>query len=159
MYMQTESSQSLSLIHELLRMSFHRDTESISIQARQCNCEADLDFDSKGSTRVEILYDTLLTEKNSERIMVYGIAENTDEQQVPFTLFCETRWNDTEYPQNRLSSLDKKQIKSLIMDFKENSHTLSGADFGIVFKDEGNGQEIGEGFGYLRFERGDQLVQ
>lgn len=145
--------QSVGLVQSLLTKRFVGEN-TVAIVQNKGIAEEELfpGFDAIGSTRVEVLYDNVATGGNCEVINLLGLAEDCEEKQVPMVFFCEMVWLDTETEEVTIDSSEHSP-SSFVIDPVENPSAFCNTVFNVTFENQQNGQLIGRGEGYLRFEK------
>lgn len=145
--------QSVGLVQSLLTKRFVGENTIAIVQNKGIAEEALFPgFDAIGSTRVEVLYDNVATGGNCEVINLLGLAEDCEEKQVPMVFFCEMVWLDTETEEVNIDSSEHSP-SSFVIDPVENPSAFCNTEFNVTFENQQNGQLIGRGEGYLRFEK------
>lgn len=144
--------QSVSIVECLLVNSFPEKSPAPRVETQSFEPDFESEFNTRGAARVEILFDTMTTAKKSNTLEIHGLVENAYEERVPLVFFCETEWLNSEKAENRTNG-DGQNQKSFVFDFPMNSHNFSSANFSVVFKNASDGEILGKGNGYLRFEK------
>lgn len=145
--------QSVGLVQSLLKKRFVGENTIAIVENKQIIDEELLPgFDAKGSTRVEVLYDNVATGGNCEVINLLGLAEDCEEKQVPMVFFCEMVWLDAEMQVGNIDSTEQSP-SSFVIDPVDNPSAFCNTVFNVTFENQQNGQLVGRGEGYLRFEK------
>lgn len=153
------SDQSVGLVQSLLKNRFVGNNKISIVQNDQISEERLLPgFDIKGSTRVEVLFDNVAKGGNCEVINLHGLAENCEEKQVPMVFFCEMVWFDTEMKMRVIDSTEQAP-SSFVIEPVGNPSVFRNTAFSVTFENQQNGELVGRGEGYLRFERKQQQMQ
>ncbi len=146
------TNQSVLLVESLLQKRFAGNNTVSIMQNNKMSAERLLPrFDAKGSTRVEVLYDTVEDGGDCEVINLHGLAENCEEKQVPLVFFCEMVWLDAVKMRN-IDAIGQAPSSFVIGSVGKPS-IFHNTAFSVIFENKQNGDLVGRGEGYLRFEK------
>ncbi len=146
------SDRSLNLVQRLLENSYI-EKNPVAVVRQSRNTEpSPVRFDEKGSTRVDILFDTAVNGNKGKTVSLHGLAENCEEERAPIVFYCESSWvnGGTNYQVDDSTMLP---LKSFVIDPVENPAALSNTEFSVTFENPNDGTLLGTGKGYLRFGR------
>ncbi len=152
------SNESLFLVQDLLLGSLSQVDEGVLISADHFNCTSQYGFDSEGSARIEILNDSSVAVADDEKILLYGLVENVNEQRGSLTFFCQIQWV-TSINTRKFSDRNRECLRSLVFDFTNDSNGFFSSAFALTFQNQKNSQVIGHGTGYLIFENSKISIQ
>jgi hypothetical protein len=146
------NDRSLSIVQRLLENSYVKEKTIAVVQRTLSTESSSVRFDEKGSTRVEILFDTVVRKKTDNTVRIHGLAENCHEERAPIVFYCKSSWvNDEKKHQNNESS--DASLKSFVIDPEEKPSAFNNTDFSVIFENKHDGTLLGTGEGYLRFEK------
>ena len=103
--------------------------------------------------RVDILHSTVeLVGAGREKIEIYGVAENSNEYVVGFTLSCIVEWNTEDYSLNENDELARGYFENLVRSHVDSHLVAPDASLNMTFTDPELNEPIGSGSGFLKFQ-------
>ncbi len=146
------NARSLNLVQRLLENSYI-EKNTVTVIRHSLDTEpSPVRFDEKGSTRVEILFDTVDKGKTGKTVRLHGLTENCEEERAPIVFYCKSSWVNDE-TNGKIDDSSMLPLKSFVIDPAENPAALSNTEFSVTFENPHDGTLLATGEGYLRFGR------
>lgn len=144
------NNRTLGIVHHLLAARCTVNNTIVVVRQGALKNHSSIGFEGKGSTRIEVLFDSVVKGKTGKSIRLQGLAEDCEGELIPIAFYCETRFA-RNVESTIFNDTPTQTLNSFVIDPVEKLSSFCNTEFSVIFENSYDGSFLGTGKGYLRF--------